>query len=89
MENTQRSIAFYQYAQKRQQVKKKVTNFWLTTFIWIFTHIHPAKHVTPYMHCMMQHVGEFMNTSGALMPLQKKYNDTIIFVLHSTKYKSV
>ena len=52
-----------------------------TAFVQIFTQIYPAKYVTPYMHCMMQHVGEFMSTSGALLPFTQqgleKYNDTM------------
>ena len=51
------------------------------TFVQMFTQIYPAKHVTPYMHCIMQHVGEFMSTSGALLPFTQqgleKYNDTM------------
>ena len=50
-------------------------------FIRAFTELYPAKHVTPYMHCMMQHVGEFMTISGALLPFTQqgleKYNDTM------------
>ena len=50
-------------------------------FVRKFTEIHPAKRVTPYMHCMMQHVGQFMDTSGALLPFTQqgleKYNNTI------------
>ena len=30
------------------------------------------EHVTPYMHCMMQHVGQFMATSGALLPFTQQ-----------------
>ena len=52
-----------------------------TAFVQIFTQIYPAKHVTPYMHCMMQHVEEFMSTSSALLPFTQqgleKYNDTM------------
>ena len=50
-------------------------------FVRSFTNIYPAKHVTPYMHCMMQHVGEFMTLSGAILPFTQqgleKYNDTM------------
>ena len=38
-------------------------------FVHSFTDLYPAKHVTPYMHCMMQHVGEFMTLSGAILCL--------------------
>ena len=52
-----------------------------TEFVCKFKEIYPSKHVTPYMHCMMQHVGEFMDTSGALLPFTQqgleKYNDTM------------
>ena len=52
-----------------------------TEFVRQFTAIYPSRHVTPYMHCMMQHVGEFMCTSGALLSFTQhgleKYNDTM------------
>ena len=31
-----------------------------------FVEIYPAKFVTPYMHCMMMHVSEFMTLHGAI-----------------------
>ena len=36
----------------------KITEFQSESkeFVRMFTEIYPAKHVTPYMHCMMQHV---------------------------------
>ena len=41
--------------------------------------IFPAKFVTPYMHCMMMHVSEFVTLHGAIIPFTqqglKKYND--------------
>ena len=44
-----------------------------------FTDIYPAKHVTPYMHCMTMHMCEFMHIHGALLPFTQqgleKYND--------------
>ena len=50
-------------------------------FVCLFVQIYPAKHVTPYMHCMMQHVGQFMLTTGSLLPFTQhgleKYNDTM------------
>ena len=50
-------------------------------FVRLFKDTYPAKHVTPYMHCMMQHVSEFMSTTGALLPLTQqgleKYNDSM------------
>ena len=50
-------------------------------FVQMFTQVYPSKHVTPYMHCMMQHVGQFMATSGALLPFTQqgleKYNDVM------------
>ena len=60
---------------------EKVANFRSksTAFVQMFTQIYSAKHVTPYMHCMMQHVGEFMSMSGALLSFTQqgleKYND--------------
>ena len=48
-------------------------------FVCHFVEIYPAKHVTPYMHCMMQHVHEFLQIHGALLPFTQqgleKYND--------------
>ena len=37
-------------------------------FVRSFVELYPAKHVTPYMHCMMMHVSQFMKTNGALLP---------------------
>lgn len=48
-------------------------------FVDKFVRIYPAKHVTPYMHCMMQHVSEFMQAHGSILPFTQqgleKYND--------------
>ena len=48
-------------------------------FVKSFTDIYPAKHVTPYMHCMKMHVCQFMDIHGALLPFTQqgleKYND--------------
>lgn len=48
-------------------------------FVDSFVHVYPAKYVTPYMHCMMQHVKEFMKTQGSILPFtqqgMEKYND--------------
>ena len=50
-------------------------------FVRAFVEIYPSRHVTPYMHCMMAHVGEFFTTHGALLPFTQqgleKYDDTI------------
>jgi hypothetical protein len=50
-------------------------------FVNTFVDIYPAKHVTPYMHCMMQHVGEFMTAHGSILPFTQqgleKYNDVM------------
>ena len=47
----------------------------------MFIEIYPAKHVMPYMHCMMQHVSQFMTLSGAILPFTQqgleKYNDLV------------
>ena len=57
-----------------QVTDDKITEFRTksTEFIRSFTLVYPAKHVTPYMHCMAQHVGDFMSTSGALLPFTQK-----------------
>lgn len=48
-------------------------------FVNDFVLLYPAKHVTPYMHCMMQHVAEFMAVHGSIIPFTQqgleKYND--------------
>ena len=48
-------------------------------FVDQFVEIYPAKFVTPYMHCMMMHVSEFMTLHGAIIPFTQqgleKYND--------------
>ena len=48
-------------------------------FVDKFVQLYPSKHVTPYMHCMMQHVTEFMVTHGSILPFTQqgleKYND--------------
>ena len=50
-------------------------------FVQDFVNIYPAKHVTPYMHCMMQHVSEFMDTYGSILQFTQqgleKYNDVM------------
>ena len=44
-----------------------------------FIKIYPAKHVTPYMHCMMYHVSEFMQLHESILMFTQqdleKYND--------------
>ena len=46
---------------------------------WQLCTLYPAKHVTPYMHCMMHHVAEFMILHGSILPFTQqgleKYND--------------
>ena len=48
-------------------------------FVNDFLRIYLAKHVTPYMHCMMHHVGEFMALHGSIVQFTQqgleKYND--------------
>lgn len=50
-------------------------------FVDAFVDVYPAKHVTPYMHCMMQHVTEFMTAHGSILPFtqqgMEKYNDVM------------
>ena len=60
-------------------------------FVNTFVSIYPAKHVTPYMHCMMNHVDEFMEIHGSILPFTQqvleKYNDIMtktIFDQHHT-----
>ena len=51
------------------------------SFVDSFIYLYPAKHVTPYMHCMMYHVAEFMVLHGSILPFTQqgleKYNDVI------------
>lgn len=53
----------------------------LESFVDSFVHLYPTKHVTPYMHCMMNHVAEFMVLHGSILPFTQqgleKYNDII------------
>ena len=48
-------------------------------FVNKFVDLYPTKFVTPYMHCMMMHVSEFMKLHGAILPFTQqgleKYND--------------
>ena len=48
-------------------------------FVDKFVEIYPLKFVTPYMHCMIMHVSEFMTLHGAIIPFTQqgleKYND--------------
>ncbi len=48
-------------------------------FVDKFISIYPRRHVTPYMHCMMHHVREFMSLYGSLIQFTQqgleKYND--------------
>ena len=50
-------------------------------FVKKFTDIYPSKHVTPYMHTMMNHVSQFMELHGSILPFtqqgMEKYNDTM------------
>lgn len=51
------------------------------SFVHAFTALYPTKHVTPYMHCMIQHVSEFMLLHGSLVPFTQQelenYNDVM------------
>ena len=51
------------------------------TFVRSFNDQYTTKHVTPYMHCMMNHVAEFMKLHGSILPFTQqgleKYNDTM------------
>ena len=38
------------------------------TFVRSFNDQYTTKHVTPYMHCMMNHVAEFMKLHGSILP---------------------
>ena len=46
-----------------------------------FTTLYPSKHITPYMHCMMMHIDQFMTLHGAILPFTRqgleKYNDVM------------
>ena len=37
------------------------------SFVDNFIQIYPSKSVTPYMHCMMNHVTEFLKTHGSIL----------------------
>ena len=49
------------------------------SFVDKFIELYPTKFVTPYMHCTMMHVSEFMTLHGAILPFThqglEKYND--------------
>ena len=36
-------------------------------FVNKFVELYPSKHVTPYMHCMCNHVHEFMAAHGSIL----------------------
>ncbi len=48
-------------------------------YVNTFVYIYPAMHVTPYIHCMMMHVTEFVTLHGAIVRFTQqgmdKYND--------------
>ena len=48
-------------------------------FLELFVAVYPSKFVTPYMHCMAQHVSEFFSTHGSILQFTQqgleKYND--------------
>ena len=50
-------------------------------FVDDFVQLYLTKHVTPYMHCMMHHVGEFMDLHGSIVQFTQqgleKYNDVM------------
>ena len=58
------------------EFEKKAKNF-----LKQFVQIYPTKFVTPYMYCMAQHVAEFFNIHGAILPFTQqgleKFNDTM------------
>ena len=41
---------------------------------WVtkFTSVYQTKNVTPYMHAMLNHVGEFMNIHGSILPFSQQ-----------------
>ena len=41
-------------------------------FVDSFVYLYPAKHVTPYMRCMMFHVAKFMVLNGSILPLTQQ-----------------
>ena len=61
--------------------EEKITKFQADSkkFVDDFVTIYLAKHVTPYMHCMMHHVSEFMALHGSIVEFTQqgleKYND--------------
>lgn len=62
-------------------------------FVDKFVELYPAKHVTPYMHCMMQQMSEFMELHGSVLPFTQqgleKYNDlTTKDFFRSTSHRS-
>ena len=50
---------------------------------WVdsFCHIYHRDRVTPYIHCMYAHVGQFLRLHGSLLPFTQqgleKYNDRL------------
>ena len=54
----------------------------LRSFVDNFINIYPSKHVTPYMHCMMNHLTEFLKEHGSILQFTQhgieKYNDILI-----------
>ena len=51
----------------------------LKSFVDSFIYLYPAKHITPYMHCMMYHVAEFMVLDGSILPFtQQGQENTMI-----------
>jgi len=51
------------------------------SFVDNFIQLYPSKHVTPYMHCMMNHVSEFLKVHGSILQFTQhgieKYNDIL------------
>lgn len=66
----QKDITAYHVEQFESQSK---------AFVLKFTELYPSKHVTPYMHCMMMHVSQFMRIHGAILAFTQqgleKFND--------------
>ena len=58
------------------QSKEKVRSF-----VKAFLDVYPSRHVTPYIHAMMNHVSGFMTLHGSILPFIQqgfeKYNDTM------------
>ena len=74
-------MAMFLSARPGEITDESIHNFETRSRLFVdkFIALYPTKHVTPYMHCMMNHIHEFMQCHGSILQFTQqgleKYND--------------